>query len=207
MKKRHITLTAALLLLGMLVTSCTPAVNTPEATTTGNNPDSDTPTGEPTGQPTDESTGGDPDEPAAPKSLRILAIGNSFSTDCMQYLYNIMKSGGVENVVLGNLYYGGCSLAQHLDFAKNSKPNYTYYKNTTGSWNKTDNYVLADALKDEEWDYITFQQTSKTCGLESSYGETLTSLVDFVEERAPKSAKFLMGVSAGQHAQVFPKLR
>lgn len=195
MKKRHITLTAALLLLGMLVTSCTPAVNTPEATTTGNNPDSDTPTGEPTGQPTDESTGGDPDEPAAPKSLRILAIGNSFSTDCMQYLYNIMKSGGVENVVLGNLYYGGCSLAQHLDFAKNSKPNYTYYKNTTGSWNKTDNYVLADALKDEEWDYITFQQTSKTCGLESSYGETLTSLVDFVEERAPKSAKFLWNMT------------
>ena len=195
MKKHRITLTVALLLLGLLVTSCGPAQVPSDGTgtTTGNVPGGDTPTGENTDGTTAESDA--PVTPAAPKSLKILAIGNSFSTDCMQYLYDIMKSGGVENVVLGNLYYGGCSLAQHLDFATGNKPSYTYYKNTSGSWNQTANYILADALKDEEWDYITFQQTSKTCGLESSYGATLTSLVDFVEERAPKSAKFLWNMT------------
>ena len=45
--------------------------------------------------------------------LRILAIGNSFSTDSMQYLYQIAKNAGVEEIVLGNLYYGGCSLDEH----------------------------------------------------------------------------------------------
>ena len=54
--------------------------------------------------------------------MKILAIGNSFSTDCMQYLYDIARSGGVEEIVLGNLYYGGCSLAQHLGFAKSDSP-------------------------------------------------------------------------------------
>jgi hypothetical protein len=66
-----------------------------------------------------------------PKSLKILAIGNSFSTDSMQYLYQIMKDGGVEEIVLGNLYYGGCSLDQHMSFAKADSASYKYYKNTT----------------------------------------------------------------------------
>lgn len=137
-----------------------------------------------------------PDTPATPpRSLRILAIGNSFSTDCMQYLYEMLKSGGVEEIVLGNLYYGGCSLAQHLDFATNNKNVYTYYKNTTGNWQSSSNYVLTDAVKDEKWDYISFQQTSKTCGLASSYGKTLTSLVDFVEKLAPDSAKFIWNMT------------
>ena len=136
------------------------------------------------------------DTPATPpRSLRILAIGNSFSTDCMQYLYDILKSGGVEEIVLGNLYYGGCSLAQHLDFATNNKNVYTYYKNTSGNWQSTANYVLTDAVKDEKWDYISFQQTSKTCGLVSSYGKTLTSLVDFVEKLAPDTTKFIWNMT------------
>ena len=47
------------------------------------------------------------------RSLKILAIGNSFSVDAMEHLYGIAKDGGVENVLLGNLYIGGCSLATH----------------------------------------------------------------------------------------------
>ena len=60
-----------------------------------------------------------------PKSLKILAIGNSFSTDSMQYLYQILKDGGVEEITLGNLYYGGCSLDQHYQFGKTDSARYT----------------------------------------------------------------------------------
>lgn len=65
----------------------------------------------------------------------------------MQYLYNILKSGGVKEVVLGNLYYGGCSLAQHLDFVSNNKPVYKYYKNVSGNWELTESYRFSDAVK------------------------------------------------------------
>lgn len=125
--------------------------------------------------------------PTEVKTLKILAIGNSFSTDCMQYLYNIAKNGGVEEIVLGNLYYGGCSLAQHLSFAKTDSASYKYYKNTDGTWKTTTDYKMSDALADEEWDIISFQQTSKTCGLANSYGTTLTKLVDHVESKVPNA--------------------
>ncbi|MBQ2732815.1 MAG: DUF4886 domain-containing protein [Clostridia bacterium] len=119
-----------------------------------------------------------------PDTLKILAIGNSFSSDAMQYLYQIAADAGVKNIVLGNLYYGGCSLQQHLSFAISDNPVYKYYKNTTGTWNLTEGFRMSQALADEKWDYITLQQTSKTCGLENSYGNTLTRLLDHVEKNS-----------------------
>ena len=124
-------------------------------------------------------------EKEVPKSIKILAIGNSFSTDCMEYLYDIASSAGVENIVLGNLYYAGCSLQEHLNFAKSESAEYKYYKNTAGTWVNVGKYSMKTALSDESWDYISFQQTSKTCGLQSSYGTVLTELVDYVEDNNP----------------------
>ncbi len=118
-----------------------------------------------------------------PKSLKILAIGNSFSVDSMQYLYGIAKDAGIETVVLGNLYFGGCSLAQHLDFAANNSAPYQYYKNTSGIWEVTNDYQTETAIGDEDWDYISLQQTSKTSGLAESYGSTLTDLMDYVRSK------------------------
>jgi hypothetical protein len=89
----------------------------------------------------------------------------------------------VEEIVLGNLYYGGCSLQQHLGFATTDSPEYTYHKNTSGKWVSTKNYKMSAAIADEDWDYITFQQTSKTSGLAGSYGETLTKLIDYVQSK------------------------
>ncbi len=153
------------------------------------------PTSETSAEPTDapDETTNAPETTEEPKkevkSLKILAIGNSFSTDAMQYLWQICRDGGVEDVTLGNLYYGGCSVDQHMAFAKTDSASYKYYKNTDGEWKKTENYKMSQALADEEWDIITFQQTSKTCGLASSYNN-LKSLVDHVEKSAP-NARFM----------------
>ena len=121
-----------------------------------------------------------------PKSLKILAIGNSFSTDSMEYLYQIMKDGGVEEIVLGNLYYGGCSLDQHYSFAKADSASYKYYKNTSGKWVATESYKMSTALADEEWDYVSLQQTSKTCGLTNSYGK-LDEMINIVKAACPNA--------------------
>lgn len=173
-KKHLLRLTAVFLILIMLIPSaiaCTPgggedttvapeSSNAPQEETTVPATDGDTTTAAP------ETT---KEEKKEVRSLKILAIGNSFSTDAMQYLWQICRDGGVEEVVLGNLYYGGCSISQHLAFAKSDDDAYTYYKNTTGEWKKTEKYKMSQALADEEWDIVTFQQTSKTCGLRSSY--------------------------------------
>ena len=38
-----------------------------------------------------------------PKSIKILAIGNSFSVDAVEYLWDMLDAAGVEEIVIGNL--------------------------------------------------------------------------------------------------------
>ena len=125
-----------------------------------------------------------------PKSLKILAIGNSFSVDAMQYLYQIAESAGVKEIVLGNLYIGGCSLERHLKNAKEGICDYTYYKNTNGEWTTTEDFSIDEGIKDEDWDVITMQQSSGVSGIPESYENTLTELIDFVnKEKTNGNAK------------------
>lgn len=118
-----------------------------------------------------------------PKSLKILAIGNSFSTDSMEYLWQIASDAGIPEVVLGNLYYGGCSMQQHIDFAYGDLPQYVYYKTNDGIWAENKDYKIADAILDEDWDFISLQETSRTCGLTSSYQGTLDKLINYVRSK------------------------
>ena len=101
----------------------------------------------------------------AVKSLKVLAIGNSFSDDGMEYLAIIAKAAGIEEIVLGNLYIGGCSLATHYDNANTNSPNYTYRKNIGDGWVSTSNTAIDTALTDEDWTIITMQQVSQNSGL------------------------------------------
>ena len=49
--------------------------------------------------------------------LRVLAIGNSFSQDATEYLWDILNSAGIDAVV-GDLYNAGCTMERHLGFAE-----------------------------------------------------------------------------------------
>ena len=109
-------------------------------------------------------------------SIKILAIGNSFSVDAMEYLYGILTDLGYEEIVLGNLYIGGCTLETHASNFQNNSASYTYYVNTTGTWTNTTSYKPHDALAAHEWDIITMQQGSPKSGLPSSYDTYLSSL-------------------------------
>ena len=67
--------------------------------------------------------------------MRYLAVGNSFSVDAMQYLYEIVKSANPGcDLYLGNLYFGGCTLSSHLEFFKENTPAYDYYTNAGNGW-------------------------------------------------------------------------
>ncbi len=116
--------------------------------------------------------------------LEILAIGNSFSVDAMEYLWQIADDLGVEKIVLGNLYIGGCSLETHAANAKDDLGKYTYYHNDNGTWTTTASAKISTALAERDWDFITLQQWSATSGVESSYNEDLTYLIDYVKERS-----------------------
>jgi len=114
------------------------------------------------------------------RSLKVLAIGNSFSVDSMQWIYPIAKDCGVEEIVLGNLYIGGCSLSMHWDNAVHDCAAYIYYKNTDGSWTEESDRTIQYGIKDEKWDIITLQQVSGLSGIESTYNSDLDHLIEYV---------------------------
>ena len=117
-------------------------------------------------------------------SLKILAIGNSFSVDAMEYLWDIAKDGGVEEVILGNLYIGGCSLDKHASNMADGSAAYTYYKNYSGKWYSSKSASIQVALENEEWDIITVQQASGSSGVASTYTK-LADILAYLAEKVP----------------------
>ncbi len=126
-------------------------------------------------------------QPELPQTIRILAIGNSFSDDATEHLWMCLKKAGVKRVIIGNLHIGGCSLDTHLENMKSEEKAYQYRKNTTGSWS-TIQQSLPYALQDEQWDYITMQQSSGVSGFSSSYG-SLDELISLVKGKIPQNCK------------------
>lgn len=105
------------------------------------------------------------------QTLRILAVGNSFSVDSLQYLYQMAKSAGYE-LVIGNLYHKKCTLEEHWNSLQEDGNGYTYYKissDTSGAWSAQSNKSIAYGVADEPWDIITLQQASSQSGVSSSY--------------------------------------
>lgn len=122
-------------------------------------------------------------------SVKILAIGNSFSDDCMEHVYGILKDLGVREIRLGNLYIGGCPLRLHLQNAKEDAPAYEYRTNHDGEWKTTPGYKMSDAIASEEWDFIFTQQFSGESGLAETYGP-LEELLAYVKGLARGTPKF-----------------
>lgn len=113
------------------------------------------------------------DKAANPKaSIKILSIGSSFSKDVMvTYLYDMFKAGGYDEVVIGYLYMGGCSIVKHLYNAENSLAQYEYGKNSNGTWVQNYDVSSLEALHDEDWDYVTIHGSSDYIG-----GETISKI-------------------------------
>ena len=95
----------------------------------------------------------------ADRPLKLLAIGNSFSEDAIeQNLFELAAATG-HQMVIGNMYIGGCSLERHCNNARTDKPDYDYRKiGIDGKMTRTANYTLDKALRDEQWDYVSLQQ-------------------------------------------------
>jgi hypothetical protein len=136
--------------------------------------------------------------------LRILAIGNSFSDDGMEYLPLLLDNMGIENVEVARLYVGGCSLERHMNFYDQKQAPYQFYYSATkrfnapktktnirlgnpeaNLWQKTDGVSLLDALTWGEWDIITMQQVSGLSGIYDSYQPHLNRLVEVVRKYQP----------------------
>ncbi len=127
-------------------------------------------------------------EDYVPKTLKFLAIGNSFSDDAVQYLYTLAKNAGVSNVVVASMDVPGCELKIHRKNAQADVPAYKYSKcsKSTGEKMKIySNISMLSALKDENWDYISLQQSSALSGIAKTYNGDLDYLVKYIMKNRP----------------------
>lgn len=150
-------------------------------------------------------------------SVKILAIGNSFSDDAMvNYMYGILQAFGVNEIKIANMYIGGCTIQTHYNNAVNDSASYTYRKNDStsaqpGIFVNTANKKISEALVDEEWDLITLQQASQDSGIIDTYkSDQINYLIDLAVKTTQRpDTKFAWHMTWAYHKNTghsaFPK--
>lgn len=75
-------------------------------------------------------------------TVKILTVGSSHSMDAMWLLYEVYQQRreadpSLPKLELGILYYSGCHIDQHVEFALNDLPAYEYFKINAEIYNKS----------------------------------------------------------------------
>lgn len=122
--------------------------------------------------------------------MKVLCIGNSFSIDAVeQNLVQLADERGIEMVV-GNLYIGGCSLEQHATNIRKDSAAYSYrlMRKQAGDDGEpmftrtvTEGVSILQALESDTWDVVTMQQASHYSGQWYTYEPWLSELIDSVK--------------------------
>lgn len=125
-------------------------------------------------------------------TLRVLAIGNSFSEDAVeQNLHEIARADG-KCAIIGNLYIGGCPLDKHANNIKNDSPAYRYrHIDQDGTMTTTQQCKLSFAIKDEKWDVVTIQQASPNSGQWKTYEPYLGEIIQYIKEHTSPQTKIM----------------
>lgn len=124
-------------------------------------------------------------------TLRILAIGNSFSQDAIeQNLWELFDAEGIP-VIIGNLYIGGCTLQRHYNNSLGNVPDYRYRKVVDGVRTDMPGYTLEMGLADEPWDVVSLQQASGVSGLYETFQPYLKELIGFVKSRTREGVRLV----------------
>lgn len=121
-------------------------------------------------------------------SLKLLAIGNSFSRDCTAYLDDLAKADG-KTLVFGHAMIGGSSMevhATHLAQAEAGDNAGRVYKNVVDpvTRQKSD-ATLPEMLKSTDWDVVTIQQWSRLSFKPETYQPFADQLIAAIRQYAP----------------------
>lgn len=125
-------------------------------------------------------------------TIRILAIGNSFSADAVEnYFFELAKTAGV-TLVIGNAYLGGCTLERHMMNASDNKNVYEYRKISYEGRSQMKNVSLDFIIDNETWDFISLQQASALSGILETYQTWLPKLYDHVKSQTSHDSRFIL---------------
>ena len=162
---------------------------------------------------TNENLLTDNDSVQRPDTLKLLCVGNSYTSDEMSYLPYVLEQLCPEmHVRIGHLISGSASVSEwwvQRNSAKiigtpvySSGPRHRYnpeggflwtgtryveWTSSSRTWSNAliDSVSLTQALTTESWDYVTFQQVSELVRDYSSISTPLSNLTNYVREKLP----------------------
>ena len=126
-------------------------------------------------------------------SIKILAIGNSYSRDAMgnssAYLFHLLKQSGIggginDSIKVVNAFVPDCTLNMHATYAASSQAVYARQHFNQNGMVSSSGRTLYQLIKEDDWDIITLQQGSALSGFPASYNSDLTYLIDYVNTHA-----------------------
>lgn len=115
--------------------------------------------------------------------MKVLCIGNSFSEDATAYLQKVANG----ELYVRNLAIGGCSLERHYNNIVGNLSDYGY--EIDGESIRISS--VEEALKENDWDFISVQQVSHYSGIIDTYEPFLGEIVKYLREKCP-SAKLVL---------------
>lgn len=127
---------------------------------------------------------------SAPKNLKVLMIGNSFSICCLKEMPQVAQSMGL-GLDLCSLYIGGCSMKRHCENIEKGgdetfKP-YQVGRSVNGTRQRDTKGNIPQMLKSDAWDVVTIQQCSHESWIPDSYHPWGDKLVKTIRELAPRA--------------------
>ncbi len=193
--KKFSMMIALVLLLAILLPSCSSGLEAPVATEPTEKVTAEKKTEE---KKKEEEKETEPEpimqdyNPAEDDVINVLMIGNSFCYYYVEELYGIAKAAGIEMKVC-NVYYSGCSLKQHWTWWKMNESNYQYFETDGDGRRKIfDSTNLLACLRRENWDVISFQRGSKDypSGKKEDTYRHLGDLLDYIKGQFPQSTYY-----------------
>ncbi|MDE5842460.1 MAG: DUF4886 domain-containing protein [Muribaculaceae bacterium] len=116
--------------------------------------------------------------PHKDKSLKILAIGNSFTVNATTFLPWLVAVNNSDSVCVARMYHSGCSLKMHWDYHCSREAEYYFQYSSGGKWDIIGEMVSFDrGLTMLDWDVIVIQQVSGDSGRYSTYEPYLNCLL------------------------------
>jgi len=127
---------------------------------------------------------------ASHKTVRLLAIGNSFSQNATEYLPQIVASQG-NTLVLGQAAIGGCPLEKHWSLAQKHEANPDDPAGKPYTGRRPDGHEGKMSLKEllyaQAWDVVTIQQQSWDSRDLGTYRPYAGQLSAYVRQHAPQA--------------------
>ena len=128
---------------------------------------------------------------AANPSLKVLAIGNSFTYSLLNQWGHVSQALG-EGLDFATLCIGGCTLERHAKNIRESEVDpalkqYDFDRNTFGVRAKRDRASIPGALQRDRWDVVVIQQASNESWRPESFQPWAGELVACIRRFAPQA--------------------